>query len=117
MELSVARNQLSHIDETAFDAMTSLARLELSMNKLSSLPIASKAYPNLAYLNVNENKDLIYFPGAEQFKSLKDLQVYYAYHCCAFLGKELTSTVKLDFDQIEEVRKISNLFIYFIVKL
>lgn len=83
--------------------MTSLTRLELSMNKLKSLPANSKAYPNLAYLNVNENKDLIYFPAADQFSSLKDLQVYYAYHCCAFIGKELTNSIKLDFDQIAQV--------------
>lgn len=104
VELSVARNKIKHIDETAFDTMTSLIRLELSMNKLISLPTTSKAYSNLAYLNVNENKDLIYFPAAEQFKNLKDLQVYYAYHCCAFLGKELTNTIKFDFDQIEQVK-------------
>lgn len=103
-ELSVANNQLKRIDETAFDQLENLEWLDLSQNSLNQLPRISKIYKQLKYLNVDGNKNLIYFPAAEQFNRLEELKVYYAYHCCSFLGKKIIE--ETNFELRKEVDQV-----------
>lgn len=103
MEFSIAQNQIMKIEDSAFETMSNLTRLDLSFNRIDQLPAKSKVYVNLVYLNVDKNKNLIYFPAVEQFRNLIELHVYYAYHCCAFLGKELDSESEIEPNKIKQV--------------
>jgi hypothetical protein len=111
----VALNQLERIEPTAFDKMKELTRLDLSMNKLKTLPTKSKVYFNLVYFNVDGNKDLIFFPEAAHFKSLAELRVYYAYHCCPFLGREINKDIKFELEKVQEVTITYILSLKFII--
>ncbi len=77
----MANNRLQFIDESVLDG---LERLDLRGNMLFSLPVSSGAYARLVYLNVGDNKDLVYFPGEWQFRKLAEVRVHWAYHCCQF---------------------------------
>ncbi len=83
-ELSIAKNRLTFIDGNALDNLARLERLDLSGNMLLALPLFSRAYSGLVYLNVADNIDLVYFPGEWHFKELRVLRVHWAYHCCQF---------------------------------
>lgn len=98
VDLSLSSNQLYHIHPKAFDRMTKLQKLNLSRNRLISLPEQSPAYTSLLKLKINSNEDLIYFPGAEHFISLKEISVHYPYHCCQFkeIGLRQKKVIKLE---------------------
>jgi hypothetical protein len=87
IELSISNNMIKFINENAFENLKSLKKLKLFKNNIYSLPSRSIVYESLLYLDVNENSNLIYFPSVNQFKLLRELNVHYSYHCCAF--KEL----------------------------
>lgn len=90
-ELSLAKNKIDYIHPQAFDKLNQLVKLNLAKNRLFNLPETSLVYSTVKYFDVSENKELIYFPDDKQFKSLKELRVYYSYHCCPFLNKRIST--------------------------
>jgi Leucine-rich repeat (LRR) protein len=96
-ELSMSKNKLSQIHPNAFESLKNLVKLNLEKNLLHSIPAKSIIYENLNILSIFGNINLIDFPNAHEFKSLRKLFVQYSYFCCPFRKIKMNSDTSLKF--------------------
>ena len=76
VEIKLDYNNISYIDEVALLPCLSLLRLELSFNKLTSLPTTlGPNSPNLIYLSIGYNPCTIEVNWFSQFRSLQTLDM------------------------------------------
>ncbi|XP_006744587.1 leucine-rich repeat-containing G-protein coupled receptor 5, partial [Leptonychotes weddellii] len=80
--LNLAWNKIAIIHPNAFSTLPSLRKLDLSSNRLSSLPVTG--LHGLTHLKLTGNHALQSLISSENFPELKVIEMPYAYQCCAF---------------------------------
>jgi hypothetical protein len=89
IELSLANNNLKRLDPNPFQAQNNLKKLNLANNNLRSLPDSQQVYASLTHFYIDGNSELLDIPDSYTFASIRVLKFHYAYHCCAFQGKQV----------------------------
>jgi len=84
--LSLSNNPLKKIHETAFRGLEALQFLHLTNTKISELP-SKYGMGSLTNLFLKNTPKLFTIFNPENFKSLREVEVTYPYHCCAFRAK------------------------------
>ncbi|XP_015790702.1 leucine-rich repeat-containing G-protein coupled receptor 4-like isoform X2 [Tetranychus urticae] len=82
-KLSLKGNRrLVTIDDEAFVGLRNLAKLDLSETSITRLP--TKGLEEVEVIKIVDTFTLKVFPSVFNFKNLKEAQLTYPYHCCAF---------------------------------
>ncbi|XP_026863364.2 leucine-rich repeat-containing G-protein coupled receptor 5 isoform X2 [Electrophorus electricus] len=84
--LHLGWNELSFVGPLIFSGLAALTKLDLSSNKLSSLPVVE--LHTLTHLKLAGNVDLQELLPVENFPTLRVVEMPYAFQCCAFLNWE-----------------------------
>ncbi|KAB0360204.1 hypothetical protein FD754_004360 [Muntiacus muntjak] len=79
---NLAWNKIAIIHPNAFSTLPSLRKLDLSSNRLSSIPVTG--LHGLTHLKLTGNHALQSLISSENFPELKVIEMPYAYQCCAF---------------------------------
>ncbi|XP_029453040.1 leucine-rich repeat-containing G-protein coupled receptor 5 [Rhinatrema bivittatum] len=84
--LDLAWNKIKVIHACAFTSLSSLLKLDLSSNLLSSFPVTE--LHGLTHLKLTGNHALQTLISSENFPKLRVMEMPYAYQCCAFTSCE-----------------------------
>ncbi|KAL0967240.1 hypothetical protein UPYG_G00249640 [Umbra pygmaea] len=88
--LDLAWNKLSFLDPFCFSSLPALIKLDLTSNRLSSMPLSG--LHGLTHLKLAGNEDLRELLSAESLPKLRVMELPYAFQCCAFVSCEKTSS-------------------------
>ncbi|XP_068082064.1 lutropin-choriogonadotropic hormone receptor [Anabrus simplex] len=74
--------RLRHLDVKAFADLRSLRYIDLSETSVTQLP--TTGLHELEVLRIEDTESLKVFPSVYHFTNIKEAQLTYPYHCCAF---------------------------------
>uniref|UniRef100_A0A8C1VI73 Leucine rich repeat containing G protein-coupled receptor 6 n=1 Tax=Cyprinus carpio TaxID=7962 RepID=A0A8C1VI73_CYPCA len=81
-EMDLSWNRINTVHPDAFSSLQSLIKLDLTGNRLSSLPLTGLT--SLTHLKLKGNKALSRSFREEDFPNIRVIEMPYAYQCCVF---------------------------------